>query len=397
MRYPLVHNKVLRLYLYIFDFFCWILKKIFPKSARPVEEIDFKKIQRILLRNPAAFGDVLFSLRVASALKCRYPHLEIGMMAGAWTIPLLRACPAISFMHFENHWAMRATGGKFPTRLLKYLRSWSGLRRGLISQKYDAAVDLYYYFPSAAFLFWSADIPVRVGYGISGGSALLTHVEKWELKDQHNIEYQARLLQNLGCTLPEIHSITNVFNFEHPDDLLLKKYDLEDVKYAIFHIGKSEPRCEWNIERWVDVARFVEEEGITICFTGKGEREQGGIYYVMKRLKKKHISLCNLLNITELMQVIRSSYFFVGVDSFAGHIAALYQVPQIAIMHGAANRYHWQPYHNKNCQVVCRLIECAPCYDLARCERGNICMDILSDDVIAVIKNYELLGENDEK
>jgi len=385
MKYPLVRNKFLRIYLYFWDFIYAVLKFLIQQKTFS-GEIEKNKVHRILLRNPAAFGDVLYSLCVATALKTENTQIEIGMRAGEWTRSLLSACPAISHIHVENHWSVSQSGSSLPWRFLKWLKNWNSLREEVQLIQYDLAVDLYYYFPSASFFFWAACIPRRIGYDASGGAIFLTEGKHWSFEEKHNVEYQADILRSIGYSLDILSINQDVFRFNISDELVLNKFSLCPKQYAVFHMGTSDPLREWTTERWTELAQFVEKEKLTICFTGKGQHEQELVNQVIQHLGKQQISLCNELNLSELMQVIRNAVLFVGVESFAGHIAALYGTPQLSIMHGATNQVHWQPYGNPNCIVLRTSMPCSPCYFPKLCDKGNACMDISAERVLAAVK-----------
>lgn len=381
MKYPLVRNKILRVYLYFWDFVYSVLKFCVQQKSLP-DKIEKNEVHRILLRNPAAFGDVLYSLRIATALKAENPQIEIGMMAGSWTRGLVSACPAISHIHTENHWSVSQSGGRLPWRFLKWLKQWNSLRKEVQSIQYDLAVDLYYYFPSASLIFWAAHIPRRIGYDASGGAILFTERKHWIFEEKHNVEYQADLLRSIGFSLDSLSVSQEVFRFNVSDESVLDRLSLRSRQYIVFHIGTSDPLREWAVDRWIQLAQFIEQQKFMICFTGKGEHEQEFIDQIIRHLGKHHVSLCNELNIPELMQVICHAVLFVGVESFAGHIAALYHVHQVSIMHGATNQTHWQPYGNPNCVVLRTEMSCSPCYFPKLCNKGNACMDLAVNTVV---------------
>ena len=387
MKYPLVRNKFLRIYLYLEEFLCRILT-FFPRQKIFSGNLEQDNVHRILLRNPAAFGDVLYSLRVATSLKNANPHLEVGMMVGSWAAALLQSCPAIDHLHFENHWAIAQSGGSLPCRFWKWLKCWWSLRQDVMSIGYDVAVDLYYYFPSAGTFFWSADIPLRFGYDVGGDAKLLTASKRWQFEEKHNVEYQADLLRWMGYSLTDLVDARSTFCFQISDEMLLNRYHIAHVHYAVFHIGTSDSLREWDVANWVQLARFIEKRGVQICFTGKGDHEQELIDWIMERLENKHCSLCNKLSISELMQVIHRAAFFIGVESFAGHIAALYHVPQVSIMHGATNQAHWRPYGNPRCHIIRTVLPCSPCYFPKLCDKVNACMNISPESVIAEVEKF---------
>lgn len=385
MRYPIVRNRFLRGYLLLKDALFYVYVKLFSLNSKSFEEgaLDNK---RILLCNPAALGDVLYTLRMVAALKKNYPSIKVGLLVGSWVKPLVELSPDIDYVHFEDHWATSRSKKHIWVRFLRWWIDRLRVAREIREKHYDIAVDLYYYFPSMAFLLYQVEIPCRVGYDSNGGIPLLSKVVSWSIVEKHNIEYQAALLEEIGFSMKGLgHSYINI-NFSQEDGYFLSKHGLIPTEYVIIHMGAGKATHEWMLENWVSLAKCLEKWGLKICFTGIGKHERINITTVIEQAAVKCISLCDQLTLQELFQIIKSTRLFIGVDSFAGHIAAMYQVPQISIMHGAANQFHWQPYHNENCIVLKRKLECSPCYFIKLCKRDNLCMDISLEDVTAAVE-----------
>ena len=382
MRYPLVRNRFLRVYLYLQDILCGLLAKLpFERNHKPPKMIPVN-VKRILLRNPAVLGDVLYTLRIAAALKKYYPSIEIGLLVGSWAKGLVTLSPDISYIHYEDHWVMSRNGKSILRKFWHWLRQRPNLLRELRAVRYDLAVDLYYYFPSGATLFWQAGIPYRIGYDTNECVPFFTKAVKWHVESKHNVEYQAALLSAVNFSLPNIASETVDFSFVDSDTEVLQRYGLREEGYVILHMGAGDPLRTWGIDAWTVLAQSLGKDQ-RLCFTGRGVQEREHIDIVMAHLNRNggHISLCDVLSLGEFCQIIRNARLMVGVDSFAGHVAALYKIPQVAIMHGAVNHYHWQPYGNQHCIVSRRPVACTPCYFAKQCLRSNACMDISVSDV----------------
>lgn len=385
MKYPVVHNRFLRIYLFLKDIFLFCYSKVCP-----LKNIDLNKNMmqnvRILLCNPAALGDVLYTLRLAATLKKNHPKIQIGLLVGRWSSPLVELSSDIDYIHFEDHWA---TSRSKKNILVRFFHWWNDRQRvvkEIREKNYSIAVDLYYYFPSAAFLFYQAGIPCRVGYDSNGGTPLLSKVVPWSIAEKHNIEYQAALLEQIGFSMKGLANSYISIDFLQEDDYFLSSNGLKSFEYVIVHMGVGERTREWLLDNWAFLIRFLEKMGLRVCFTGIGEYERTNITAVVEEADVECISLCDQLTLQELFQIIKSARLFIGVESFAGHIAAMYQIPQISIMHGAANQFHWQPYHNKNCIVVKRCLDCSPCYFIKLCKKDNLCMDIPLEDVTKAVE-----------
>ena len=385
MRYPVVRNRLLKGYLLLKDALFCVYARIFPLKNVSSDEAPLSN-ERVLLRNPAALGDVLYALRVASELKKNYPKVKVGLLVGSWAKPLVVLSSDIDYIHFEDHWAISRSKKNILIRFFHWWNDRQRVVKDIREKNYDIAVDLYYYFPSAAFLFYQAGIPCRVGYDSNGGTPLLSKVVPWSIAEKHNIEYQAALLEQIGFSMKGLANSYISIDFLQEDDCFLSSNGLKSFEYVIVHMGAGKRTHEWLLDNWAFLIRFLEKMGLRVCFTGIGEYERTNITAVVEEADVECISLCDQLTLQELFQIIKSARLFIGVDSFAGHIAAMYQIPQISIMHGAANQFHWQPYHNKNCIVVKRCLDCSPCYFIKLCKKDNLCMDIPLEDVTKAVE-----------
>ena len=120
--------------------------------------------------------------------------------------------------------------------------------------------------------------------------------------------------------------------------------------------------------------------------TGSGKREKNIIDDIVSSTKNRNvISLCNTLAISELFMVISHAELFIGCESFAGHIAGMYKVKQVSIMHGATKKVMWQPYSNQKCVVLRADIDCLECQAPRKCKYNHKCMNIEVEAVLNAI------------
>lgn len=387
--YPVVRNKYLRLYLHGYDLLADLLSCRGKKKAE-------KSRRKILLRNPAAYGDVLYTLRLVRAMKAADPSLYIGLLVGSWTVPLVKECRDIDAIHIEDHWAIKRSQKSKKDKIEQWLTTRAEALAEIKKQKYDIAIDLYYYFPSAALLFWQAGIPERIGYDSHEGKSLYTKHLHWRNEDIHNVEYQARLVDAASIKLTDLTDTAANISFPQQDTALLNQYGFVPKKYVVISVGTGGSYREWPVPYWHELIRKIETAGILnsgdrIILVGAGNREQECINKILSYHDLSlTVSICNKLSIPQLMQVIRNAKLFIGLESFNGHIAAMFKVPQVSIMHGATNLYQWKPYANPNCVVVRTTLPCSPCYFPSHCQHDNACMNLSPDSVFEKVKELLL-------
>ena len=362
----------------IYDKFAYYVNKLLSKSNTG------REIKRLLLYNPAALGDVWYTLRLANAIKTANPCIEIGLLVGSWSADMVHECADVSYVHIVDH----------PIMVRKNLPCWKKIKQYWLTRRkalqeiksinYDLAVDCYYFFPSASLLFYQAGIAKRIGYDSREGSSLYTKCLNWQIKDIHNVEYQADLLNLYKINVVNLEK--SKVNFCEKIDTAYTHNDQLQDGYIVVSVGTGDPMREWPIEKWLVLLEMLKEYEYKVVFVGAGRKESERIELLRRKLSYSTISLCNKLTIVQLASIISKSNLFIGLESFTGHIAATYKIPQVSIMHGFTNQNHWQPYANPNCIVIRKNIECSPCYFPSRCKKSNLCMDISCDDVIRAVR-----------
>ena len=382
-KYPLVSNKYLRKYLYGYDY---LSNMLIPKKF-----IQQGNVKRLLLRNPAALGDVFYTLRLIHAIKEANPGIFIGLLVGSWALPLVKYCLDVDAIHIEDHWILNRSNMSNAEKIVHWLFTRCKVIKEIKQKRYDMAIDLYYYYPSAASLLWQTEIPERVGYDSHEGSAFYTKVIRWKNIDIHNVEYQANLVKKALIPVADLSSAHVKINFSKSDIDLLKSHSLVEKKYLVISVGSGDIKREWKLENWQILLKHVVSllktgEIHCIVFVGAGIREEERILTLTKGLSNGWLSLCNQLSIPELMQIIKNARLFIGLESFAGHIAAMYKIPQVSIMHGSTKKAHWEPFDNPYCTVIRKKMGCSPCYFPSRCQYENVCIDISAELVWQKVK-----------
>ncbi|MBK9170477.1 MAG: glycosyltransferase family 9 protein [Bryobacterales bacterium] len=105
--------------------------------------------------------------------------------------------------------------------------------------------------------------------------------------------------------------------------------------YAVFHPFASQPDKTWPPERFIEVARHVENnQGITPVFLG-GDEDDFRPFAAWRCWSGKPL--------TEIKKLVRSACLFVGNDSGPAHMAAAFGVPVVALF-GSSNPLVWRPW-----------------------------------------------------
>jgi ADP-heptose:LPS heptosyltransferase len=340
--------------------FAWdALCRLLPKRRG----LDEREIRRVLIVNWAHLGDALMASSLVSLLQASLPRVEIGFLAGSWGRAAIENVSGVRWLHTVDHWRLSRRPTSLWQKLCLYLETRRRALREIQSVGYDAAIDTYHCFPNSAGLLWQAGIPRRIGYRSGGGGPLFTDALPWRPEDRHIASYHRDLLRVLlgpaslipPPAMPEIDTRDTA----SPAISALKS------RYVVMHMGAGNPLKEWPEQKWIDLAAALLQDGYRIVFTGRGEREAAAVKRVRQSLGAG-TDLCDKLEWSEWVEVIRGARLLVGVDSAAGHVAAATHTPSVLIYTGMSNDIQWRPLTTR-CEPLRYATTCAPCYRSRGC------------------------------
>ena len=293
----------------------------------------------VLVSNLAHLGDVILMTALLQVIRQTWPEVRIGVLVGSWARMVVEDHPCVDRVHLVDHWKLNRGSLSRWKKLYIY---WQTKRQAVKEMRgYDLAIDGYTYFPNAIPLFWAAGIPTRIGYVSGGFGPLLTHRLEWREENLHATGYGLALLEAAGIRNEVAEPLLRPLLPSQP-----KKE--EGNEYVVIHMGTGAPEKEWPLERWRELVQAL--EGRRLVFTGRGPREKEHIRQVMQGIKGA-VNLCDMLAWKELLQMIQHAQLLIGVDSMAGHLAAVWEVPSILIYAGATHVCEWRPL-NPQCQLL---------------------------------------------
>ena len=383
---------VVKIFDLIEDVICLAIKTIFG----PIEnKKTVNKYNKILICNPAHLGDVLYTLRIVTIIHKKYPHALIDMVCGSWAVDLVKECKYINKIYIVDHWKINRKNINNISKIVISFRTWIKSLITIRNEAYDVAVDFYTMFPSMSMLLYFSGIKKRIGYTTAGGSVLFTNKIRYCNIEKHIYEMQYECVKKININniaLGDVMAKFTDINIKYT----MNKYGLEKKRYIVMHYGSGEPKREWSSDKWIKLINKIKDRNILIVMTGSGEREYKIIKSILDSVKNKNVlNLCNKLTMLQFMQIIKNAQLFLGCESFAGHIAAMYKINQISIMHGASKKVNWQPFGNNNCVVIRKKIDCLECQAPQKCNNSHKCMDIPIDIVFDKLEQFMENGKGD--
>lgn len=378
----LVKNRFGNLILRIFDFLCMIIVKFAPRRG----EI---KTDKILLSNIAHMGDLVIATKMLPVLKANFPKSKIGFICGSWAETVLKSNPMIDHIYILDHWKINRTKCFIYKKIWGYLKTKRRVLRELKLEKWDIAIDLYYYFPNTIPLLWQAKIPVRIGYISGGFGKLLTHPHIWKNEYKHMSVYNLDLLKTLFNKINFSNNENRLPSLSY-DKIEKLKEKMQNVEnYTVFHVGSDNQDKEWSLNNWRELAKTLTHEGKTIVFTGRGERENALISSIITQITLDSpldaLNLCNKLSFDEFVFVISKAKMLISIDSVGIHIAAAFNIPTIVLFCGINNKAHIIDPSSPTISIT-KELPCTPCHNKRGCKDMSCIKDIKVEEVISAIK-----------
>ncbi|HLX45408.1 MAG TPA: lipopolysaccharide heptosyltransferase II [Bryobacteraceae bacterium] len=320
------------------------------------------EFQNILVRATNWVGDAVMSLPALRALRGRFPHAEITILAKPWVADLYGREP-------------------FCNRLIPYtpattLEKWRAAR-DLRRFHFDGAILLQNAFEAAAVAF-AARIPQRIGYARDGRAPLLTSAipvpGPGEIP-RHERFYYLELLRRAGILdrIPDNDSI-RLDGAAAARESGIERFKNLGIGHAV--IGVSPGAAYGTAKRWLperfaeSANRLARELGATVALFGsKSERELCGA--IAGSISAPTKNLAGETSLGEFIDLAAACSVYLTNDSGAMHIASALGVPTVAIF-GATDDTTTGPT-GPLARVVREPVECSPCLK-RECPIDHRCM-----------------------
>jgi heptosyltransferase-2 len=313
--------------------------------------------QKLLVRATNWVGDAVMSLPALRALRGRFPHAEISILAKPWVAGLY---------HREA----------LCDRLIPYV-SMARAARDLRPFNFDCAILLQNAF-GAALTAFLARIPERIGYARDGRSALLTRaiaVPRPGEIPPHERFYYLELLRRAGILdeLPQVPMIRldGALAARECGAARFREAGLGDIVIGVSPgAAFGSAKC-WLPGRFAEAAdRLARELGGTVAIFGsKDERDLCAS--VAAAITAPSRNFAGQTSLAEFIDLAAACRVYLTNDSGAMHVASALGVPTVAVF-GATNDATTGPT-GPLARVIREPVECSPCLK-RECPIDHRCM-----------------------
>ncbi len=350
------------------------------------KNINPAQIHRILVRSANWVGDAVMSAPLLHDLRHHFPGAKIVILAKSWVAPVFERGPDVDEIRIYDG------DGRH-----KGLPGMWRLARELRQERFDLAVLVPNSFGSAL-IPRMAGIPRILGYAADGRRLLLTHpaLRTAAHLRRHQTAYYQGILEGIGAApgKPLMRLHTGADERQAAREFLCAAAQREGKKTgpllgvnpgAAFGSAKR-----WPADRYADLIRSLgrqRPEALILIFGSPGEAALGES--IRRAAGGNVLCMAGKTSLRQALCLIEQCDAFVTNDSGLMHIAAAFDVPQIAIF-GPTKTVTTSPFSPK-ARIIRRPPPCAPCMK-AECpppHRHECMTGISADEVLAALADLE--------
>jgi ADP-heptose:LPS heptosyltransferase len=345
------------------------------RPPRPLEELDFSGVRRVLLLNATALGDLLFSTPVFRALKETYPHWQLDVLVHPRYQELAAPNPNLARL-----WLYPGRGAAF-----------FALMRQVRQQHYDLVVILHGNDPEATLIAWASGTPFIIGSAKSplafAYAATVSHPDPLEHAIERRLAY-ARLLgadtrnRHMDLLVPELE-------LKRARDILVRHFgSLPDLLIALHPTG-SAPYKWWPQERYAELGKFIQERYQAPILIISGKKDRPTAEELAAQLPGPTLVTGGRYPLLTVAALLSHCRLLVANDSGPFHLALALGVPTIALL-GADHPARIGPYQVDTATYLYAKDRACPEPDcLTRRCPDNLCLQAIStEDVITTIRTW---------
>ena len=296
------------------------------------DDILVSPMNSILVIQLKRLGDVILTTPALSALRKIYPEAKITLLIDHHSAELAPAIPNVNEVWIYNR------------------KASFNLWFDLVRRRFDLCLDFTGNDRSALASFLSKSAR-RVGFSFLAKRAVrswvYTQLIQSAVRDKHTVEHYIDLVRSLGDSGSAGHAWLQLPDgVERSAETLRRQIGLPD-RYFVVHPGAARPDKYWMPDRWRAVIAHAQKRLGSPCLI-TGGRNAAELRHIREIVAgANHDSVFNLAGKVDFLlsaAMIRAGTLFVGVDTAAAHVAAVFRRPEL-VLFGPTNPFHWHPRH----------------------------------------------------
>jgi ADP-heptose:LPS heptosyltransferase len=353
----------------------YLRQRLRRRPPQPLASLDLDKIERVLLISATALGDTLFSTPAIRALKERFPHLHLEVLAHRRSSALLAYNP-----HIERVWS-------YPGRNRELL----ALARRLRRQRFDLAVILHGNDPEATLLAYLTNSPYIIGSARSPLALVYSGAVGEPSPLEHAIERRLAYVRLLGADTPNKRMDLALPREElrRAEALLVRHFGELPSRLMALHPTGSDPYKWWPAQSFAELGDFLfqEYQAPLLILSGRGDRKEAE--RLAAQMSGPTLVTGGRFSLLTTAAMLSKCRLLVANDSGPLHMGLALGVPTIALL-GADHPCRVGPYQVPwgtflhKLEQVCSLEPCL----LKKCPDNRCLKAITVSEVIELVKTW---------
>lgn len=293
---------------------------------------------KILLANTAHIGDVILSTTALPALRHAFPDATIGFLVGSWAKRVVEDHTLVDHVHLFDLPSMNRDPISKKARQRRGRQTWHQALKEIRSIGYDVVFDQYsYYKRTMSYLLYQTGIPERVGHFVAKCPFFYNEIYFWDWTLEHIVDNHVTMLRTWGLPDEALATAAPTLLYHTPPELLP---DLPP-RYLLIHCGVGNPRRRWSDAHWESLVAHLRTLDIPLVLIGNGREEE---QRAAALTPPNGYNLAGKYSWRAFLEIMRQASLFLGLESMAGHVAAIYKIPSVLIYGGTAPIMRWRPY-----------------------------------------------------
>lgn len=352
------------------------------------QQLDAYTEPSILLVKPDHIGDLFLAFPAIELLKSAWPNGKITLVCAPGNIEIARNTGLFHDVRGFPFFANLSENVKKATQDV-----YSGILQ-VVPEHYDIAIDLRHD-DDTRLLLGFVNATVKAGFDSHGARFTPLDISLPQIqqdsalhRNPHNVHRLNLLVSQVINTLQPvskrpIENLLSLSSFENP---------LKDQPYAVLAPGAGTKAKKWSPASYSALAKALHEQfGLKILLIG-GPSEQEYSEAIINRVGAEHVTdFIGKLPLKDMPKAIVDARIFIGNDTGATHLAAMMDIPTVAIFSGVADFNIWRPMGAK-LDVVKATVGCSPCHiaRIENCVADHTCMKSISVDLVLDIIRHRL-------